>query len=119
MQFQLLRDSDAMSMAWGLELRVPFVDRQFVESLTTIPAACRLAAGKSLLRQAVPEIPDWVLRRPKQGFLFPFEGWLSAEWKPFFEHIGDGSGVQVQTWYQKWSLFVLTRWCEALRIPLK
>ena len=119
MRFQLLRDSDVMSMAWGLELRVPFVDRQFVESLTTIPAACRLAGEKNLLRQAVPEIPDWVLRRPKQGFLFPFEGWLSAEWKPFFENIGDGSGVQIQTWYQKWSLFVLTRWCEALRVPLK
>ncbi len=118
MRFQLLRDSDAMSMAWGLELRVPFVDRQLVESLTAIPAACRLAGNKNLLRRAVPEIPEWVMRRPKQGFVFPFEGWLSAEWKPFFENIGDGSGVQVQTWYQKWSLFVLTRWCEAFRVPL-
>jgi asparagine synthase (glutamine-hydrolysing) len=118
MRFQLLRDSDAMSMAWGLELRVPFVDRQLVESLTTIPAACRLAARKNLLRQAVPEIPDWIMRRPKQGFLFPFEGWLAAEWKPLFENIGKGSGVQVQTWYQKWSLFVLTRWCETFRVPL-
>jgi asparagine synthase (glutamine-hydrolysing) len=118
MRCQLLRDSDVMSMAWGLELRVPFVDRQFVEALTTIPAACRLAAKKNLLRQAVPEIPDWVMRRPKQGFLFPFEGWLSAEWKPFFENVGKGSGVRIQTWYQKWSLFVLARWCESLQISL-
>jgi len=119
MRFQLLRDSDVMSMAWGLELRVPFVDRQLVETLTTIPAAKRLASKKALLLEAVPEIPDWVARRPKQGFLFPFEGWLSSDWKSLFDQVGAGSGVRVQTWYQKWSLFVLERWCEALRVPLK
>lgn len=38
---QLLRDSDGMSMAWGLELRVPLVDRPLVEALGRIPAATR------------------------------------------------------------------------------
>lgn len=118
MRSQLLRDSDVMSMAWGLELRTPLVDRKLIDALSSIPARRRLASGKHLLREAVPEIPEWVLRRPKQGFTFPFEGWLSAGWKPLFENLGAGSGVCVQTWYQKWALFVLKRWSESLQIPL-
>jgi asparagine synthase (glutamine-hydrolysing) len=119
MRSQLLRDSDVMSMAWGLELRTPFVDRKLVDTLTTIPSRQRLAPQKSLLLKAVPEIPEWVSRRPKQGFTFPFEGWLSAGWKPLFENLGSGSGVHVQTWYQKWGLFVLNRWCDSLQVPLR
>jgi asparagine synthase (glutamine-hydrolysing) len=118
MCFQLLRDSDTMSMAWGLELRVPFVDRKLIESISTIPAAQRLAAKKGLLRQAVPEIPDWIMKRPKQGFAFPFEDWFAAEWSPLLQKVGAGSGVRVQTWYQKWSLLILHRWCDNLQVPL-
>ncbi len=71
MRNQLLRDSDVMSMAWSLELRVPFVDSHFVEAIQRIPAQLRLAQGKQLLLDAIPEIPQWVRERPKQGFTFP------------------------------------------------
>ncbi len=87
MRNQLLRDSDVMSMAWGLELRVPMVDQVLLETIATIPSSIRLAAGKQLLVKAVPELPDWVVNRPKQGFCFPFEQWFSQEWQDYFTSI--------------------------------
>lgn len=107
MRNQLLRDSDVMSMAHGLELRVPFVDRVLLESVATIPASLRLQQGKRLLTQAVPEVPEWVVNQKKRGFLFPFEKWLGSEWGREFDEASMGSPVAVSTWYQKWSIFVL------------
>ena len=118
MRNQLLRDSDVMSMAWGLELRVPFVDRALLESIACVPASVRLRAGKKMLLEAVPEVPEWVWNRPKRGFVFPFEQWLAGDWKELFEATAKRSPVQAQTWYQKWSLFVFERWCAGLEIPL-
>src|SRR5438067_11687049 len=72
MRNQLLRDSDVMSMAWSLELRVPFVDASLITAVSRISAKLRLAKGKHLLLDAVPEIPPWVRNHPKRGFTFPF-----------------------------------------------
>ena len=107
MRNQLLRDSDVMSMASGLELRVPFVDRKLFEVLRQIPAAIRLAPGKELLLQAVPEIPEWVARAPKRGFAFPFEHWLATEWGGGFQRLKDASPVPLRTWYQCWCVYAL------------
>lgn len=110
MRNQLLRESDVMSMAHGLELRVPFVDRVLFESLSALPAAVRLRAGKRLLIEAVPEIPAWVLDTPKRGFLFPYEKWLADRWGESFR----ASDVRIPsarpTWYQRWAVFMLERW---------
>ena len=107
MRNQLLRDSDVMSMAWALELRVPFVDVRLAETLVKIPAAIRLQAGKKLLLDAVPEIPDWVAQRQKQGFTFPFEEWMRSEWRDVFSRLNTGSPVPLQNWYRQWCLFTL------------
>ncbi len=107
MRNQLLRDSDVMSMAWGLELRVPFVDHRLVDAITCIPAEIRLAPGKRLLLAAVPEIPSWIAGRPKRGFAFPFDRWLSAQWGDLFEQLRRKSPVPLTTWYRQWCLFTL------------
>ena len=107
MRNQLLRDSDVMSMAWSLELRVPFVDRKFVESIERIPAQLRLARGKKILLDAIPEIPDWVWKRPKQGFAFPFREWITGEWSDIFRRIENESPIQLKSWYRCWCLFAL------------
>jgi len=112
MRNQLLRDSDVMSMAWGLELRVPFVDRKLVETLSRIPAALRLSPGKRLLLEAVPEIPDWVASEPKRGFVFPFEAWIRAEWQDVFARLDSASPVPLQTWYRRWCLFTLENFLD-------
>lgn len=119
MRNQLLRDSDVFSMAFSLELRVPFVDRQLVESAARIPADRRLRKGKRLLVEAVPEIPSWVVDRKKQGFVFPFANWMRAEWRTILDQRNTLAGVPLASWYQKWSIFVLEKWLAAMRIELE
>lgn len=110
MRNQLLRDSDVMSMSWGLELRTPFVDVDLVSSIAAIPASIRLQPGKKLLLDAVPEIPDWIRRHPKQGFVFPFKQWFDADWDELFRETSSTHGVRSRTWYQKWAIFVFEHW---------
>ena len=112
MRNQLLRDSDVMSMAWGLELRVPFVDLRLTRTLAGIPASVRLQAGKKLLLDAVPEIPGWVRNRPKQGFVFPFAQWLRSDWLDVFARLNADSPVPLQTWSRQWSLFALEQFLD-------
>lgn len=119
MRNQLLRDSDVFSMAFSLELRVPFVDRQLVESAARIPAAERLRKGKQLLVNAVPEIPDWVVNRKKQGFVFPFANWMKDEWRTILAERNTLAGVPLASWYQKWSIFVLEKWLAAMQIEME
>jgi asparagine synthase (glutamine-hydrolysing) len=118
MRNQPLRDSDTMSMAWGLELRVPFLDAPLVDTLSTIPAGVRLQPRKRFLLQAVPQIPEWVTAQPKRGFLFPFERWLGDEWKETFASVERHWPVPAETWYRKWCLFVLQRWLDRTKAKL-
>jgi asparagine synthase (glutamine-hydrolysing) len=115
MRNQPLRDGDTMSMAWGLELRVPFLDGPFVDTLSAIPADVRLQPAKRFLLQAVPELPSWVVAQPKRGFTFPFKRWLEGEWREVFAAIDRDCPVPTGTWYRKWCLFVLSRWMDTLK----
>lgn len=111
MRNQLLRDSDVASMAFGLELRVPFVDKVLIDRINTIPAELRLRQGKKLLIEAVPEIPNWVLERPKQGFRFPFDEWFSDQWSDMTIHASP-KWIPQKPWYRRWALAVLSDWKE-------
>ncbi|MBW4646734.1 MAG: asparagine synthase (glutamine-hydrolyzing) [Goleter apudmare HA4340-LM2] len=111
---QLLRDSDVMSMAWGLELRVPLVDQVLLETISTIPSKMRLALNKQLLIQAVPELPNWVVNRPKRGFFFPFQQWIEKEWSDYFPIHGLDKDIDMKLWYRRWSLAILNYWWEQI-----
>ena len=72
----LLRDSDVMSMASGLELRLPYFDHRMVEIALRMPQ-CYQRPGKSLLREACRDLfPDGYCDRPKQGFTLPMRSWM-------------------------------------------
>jgi asparagine synthase (glutamine-hydrolysing) len=116
MRNQLLRDTDVMSMAWGVELRVPFLDAQLFRTLSRIPAATRLESGKALLLRAVPEIPAWVASRPKRGFLFPMAEWLDGAWAQEFAPQDRVPAVKMDTWYRKWAVLVFERWSQQLMV---
>jgi len=82
----LLRDSDVMSMAHSLELRVPFVDAPFIEWLWAQPARFKAGGGrpKSALADALGALlPAEIRRRPKQGFTLPFAVWMRGDLQPF------------------------------------
>lgn len=134
MRNTLLRDSDFMSMAHGLELRVPFLDLDLVDACFQIPGA-RKVAGRLpkglLLANLGVELPVEVVNRPKRGFTLPFECWLRDKLKPLVENSLVGWNAQTAclnsgavqrvwnrflagqtSWSRPWSLFVLARWCE-------
>jgi asparagine synthase (glutamine-hydrolysing) len=68
---ELLMYADKLSMAHGLELRVPFVDKEIVEYVERLPASLKVRAGsrKWLHRRVCRAfLPESVVKRPKRGF---------------------------------------------------
>ncbi|WP_246099098.1 asparagine synthase (glutamine-hydrolyzing) [Persicimonas caeni] len=77
----LLRDTDQMSMAHSLEVRVPLLDHELAEYVVRIPDAVKRPkmAPKQLMVDALDGLlPDEIVHRPKQGFRMPFERWLKG-----------------------------------------
>ncbi len=82
----LLRDADQMSMAHGLEVRLPLLDHRLVECVMGLPDAHKRAAGtpKRLLVQSLAGLlPEEIVRRPKQGFTLPFDIWMRGGLRAF------------------------------------
>ena len=89
-QHTLLKDTDQMSMAVALEVREPFFDTDLVQYVLGIPDEYKQPRyPKSLLVEAVkPLLPDEVVFRKKQGFVFPWQTWLRKELQTFcYDHI--------------------------------
>jgi asparagine synthase (glutamine-hydrolysing) len=87
----ILAKVDRMSMAHGLEVRVPLLSRALVEFSLSLPdrAKRHLGKGKRVLRQAIePRAPREALHRPKAGFLPPVDRWF-REPGPMGEVFGD------------------------------
>jgi asparagine synthase (glutamine-hydrolysing) len=73
---------DNMTMAWGLEARVPFLDHELVELAARIPAEHKIAAGgKGVLKEAARTvIPNEVIDRPKGYFPVPALKYIEGEY---------------------------------------
>ncbi len=81
MQNQLLKDTDCMSMWHGIEVRVPFLDKEVIEACNSIAPSVKFSLNKRpkyLLIQAFQDIlPSAIWNRKKQGFTFPFTKWIN------------------------------------------
>ncbi|MCI5056167.1 MAG: asparagine synthase (glutamine-hydrolyzing) [Flavobacteriales bacterium] len=79
----LLQVEDRMSMAHGVEARVPFMDHKLVEFVATAPADIKFKNGelKRLLKKSFKnEIPNAILnRKDKMGFPVPLNKWMQGE----------------------------------------
>ena len=86
----LLQVEDRMSMAHGLESRVPMLDHQIVEFAATVPADVKFEGGhmKHLIKQSFADaLPaELVARRDKMGFPVPLKEWYANDLKDF---VGD------------------------------
>jgi asparagine synthase (glutamine-hydrolysing) len=81
--------TDKMSMAAGVEVRVPLLDRHLVDLAFALPARLkqRGAEGKWVLKRAMePLLPRELIYRPKTGFGVPLRAWLRG---PLAELLGD------------------------------
>ncbi len=87
-QQTLLKDTDQMSMANSLEIREPFFDQDLVEFVLSIPDHFKVPVyPKSLLVESLkPLLPDEIVHRKKQGFVFPWNEWMKKELRAFCEN---------------------------------
>jgi len=85
MQNTLLRDTDQMSMAVALEVRVPFLDHKLVEYVLSLSDKYKYPhSPKKLLVDSVPGLlPAGIVERPKMGFTLPWKHWMRNELKSY------------------------------------
>ncbi|MBS1519710.1 MAG: asparagine synthase (glutamine-hydrolyzing) [Bacteroidetes bacterium] len=79
MQNQLLRDTDVMGMSHGLEVRVPFLDEDFVLMAESINPTIRFDKSrpkKLLIYSFADVLPEAIWNRTKMGFTFPLQDWM-------------------------------------------
>jgi asparagine synthase (glutamine-hydrolysing) len=134
LQSVLLRDTDQMSMAHALEVRVPFLDHELVEFALGISDRHKMPhTPKKLLVDALGDLlPREVVDRPKMGFTLPWELWmrnelrewcaariLQADTRPWFRKGAVATlwsrflaGDPRINWSRVWSLVVLEDWLE-------
>ena len=86
--------TDRMTMSQSLESRSPFLDHRLAEWVATLPVELKLN-GKTLKylmrRVASTYLPDSILKRPKQGFMFPLGYWMKGPLLPVLENLLTGS----------------------------
>ncbi len=88
----LLMRVDKMTMATGVEGRVPFLDHIFVEYALNIPTSLKYKNGqtKYILKKSAEKIlPQDIIYRPKMGFAAPTQRWFKqgTYFKPFFQEL--------------------------------
>jgi len=91
----LLQVEDRMSMAHGLESRVPFLDHPLIEFAATVPANVKFEGGhmKHLIKQAYKDVlpPSLLERRDKMGFPVPLREWFAGDLNDMVQDIFRGS----------------------------
>src|SRR6266852_4926442 len=129
----LLRDTDSVSMAQSLEVRVPLLDTPVVEFVGSLRDAARRRPGaqKALLVEALGDLlPQEIRSQRKRTFTLPWEEWLRGPLRarmeasfaepapPLAAYLRAGGVRSIwtdflagkTTWSRPWSLYVLHEW---------
>jgi asparagine synthase (glutamine-hydrolysing) len=130
---------DRMSMAHGLEVRCPLLDRRVVEFAFRIPASRKhtITESKRLLRQlAGKRLPSALRHLPKRGFTAPIGEWIGKTYSAMYEDevLQSRAAVSshldmrelrrrfnlhrsghVDDGYALWAVWVLERWLQGLQ----
>lgn len=87
----MLLKMDRMSMAHGLEIRLPFLDTSFVDFALNLPIDSKLHKGKErkyiLKRYLSAVLPEKIIQRKKTGFNVPLERWMRYELQEIFNDL--------------------------------
>jgi asparagine synthase (glutamine-hydrolysing) len=133
----ILVKTDRASMMTSLEARVPLLNADMVDYVTSLPLSTKVRGlrSKFLLRKAMKEVlPPSILRRPKKGFGIPVARWLKDELREplldalsparieregYFDHrvvtglVDDHLSGKRDNRKQLWTLFVFERWHDS------
>jgi len=140
---RLLRDTDAASMAVGLEVRVPLLDHVLAETAAGIDPVRRFspAGKKQLLRDvALGKLDPALFDRPKSGFVLPIDTWARRRLQPQMHALFADEGAARRAglrseavgtlwrsftdgrpglyWSRVWALYVLLSWCRSHDVSL-
>jgi asparagine synthase (glutamine-hydrolysing) len=131
----LLRDTDSVSMARSLEVRVPLLDTPLMEFVGALPDAARRRDGvaKALLVDAIGDLlPQEILAQKKRTFTLPWEQWLRGPLRKRMEasfadvapalmpHVHADGIREVwsaflagnTSWSRPWSIYAVNEWCR-------
>ncbi len=127
----LARDTDAATMAATIEARVPFLDKQLVQHVVSLPHGYKCWPGqktnKPLFVEAFKDVlPDDVKYGKKRGFEMPIGFWLNDHFKDQVQRLYDSSWLDhaeverlrealyddPREYRRIWSLMVLAEWIE-------
>ena len=102
---------DNMTMAWGLEARVPFLDHHVVELATRIPPELKIKnGGKYILKEAARQLlPDEVIDRPKGYFPVPELKYITGEVLEYVKDIMHSSRARNRGLFKKSYLDMLLK----------
>jgi asparagine synthase (glutamine-hydrolysing) len=129
----LLRDTDFMGMAHGLEIRAPLLDHKLVELMFQVPSQLKMQTSKPkpLLLDSLPvKLPDEAVYRKKMGFTIPLQIWMKTRLKEEVEGVLLTPVAQLEgfleekkvgevwndflsgkvSWSRPWALYVLKKW---------
>jgi asparagine synthase (glutamine-hydrolysing) len=132
LQAMLLPDADAFSMAWSVELRVPFVDSQVFSAALADGQVRRGAPGKAAIGAALTDrYLEALAAAPKRGFSLPMGRWLEGPLAPVVaaasepdapvwsvvdrtraERAGLAPLHPRRRWAETWALAALNAWLE-------
>ena len=94
--------TDKMSMAAGVEVRVPFLDPDLAEFAARIPSRLkqRGTTGKWVLKKAMePYLPREIIYRPKTGFGAPLRRWLRLELRGLLHELLSPAALKNRGWF--------------------
>ena len=140
---RLLRDTDAASMAVSLEVRVPLLDHEFIETVSRLPSEIRYQpwGKKQVLRDiALSRLSTDTFNRPKSGFVLPIDVWLRNRLGSsvrdtlldtvLCQSVGLNADAVARLWQafdeqapglywsRVWALYVLLHWCREHRMKI-
>ena len=131
-----LNYTDKMSMATGVEVRVPFLDKELVEFSTKIPTNLKLKGitTKYILKKVMEKyLPNEVIYRSKSGFGAPVRKWIINDldhvinkflskdkledrgifdYKTVHELINDNKAGKIDASYTIWALLAIESWMQ-------
>ena len=138
----LLVKADRCSMAHGLELRAPFLDRELMEYVAALPDRLKIR-GRSLkhvLKEAFRDLlPAEIRSRAKMGFGVPLPIWFRTHWRPLVEDFLLADDARIRDWiepspvrsmaeahfrqeadygHQLWALLTLEKWLRRGRFSM-
>ena len=112
---------DNMTMAWGLEARVPFLDHELVELAARIPPEQKVKdGGKGILKDAARDVlPHEVIDRPKGYFPVPALKYIQGEYLEFVRDVFNQPAARQRALFKKPYLDKLFEDPEKHITPLK